>query len=103
MVKNTSHNNKDGTTGASSTPSTGASTPGTGAPQRTALLFYKIAKQGDRAISTKRARLAMPFMTGRDVFPGPAYPPGPEPKAFGEHEPSDIRILRLKNKGYKEY
>ena len=50
-----------------------ASTPSKGAPQRESFLLYKFVKKGERTISTKQPWLAKPFMTDREVVPGPDY------------------------------
>ena len=64
-------------------------------------LCIKVAVQ-DRSeeLTTRRARpVGEGLGRGRSIMcPNIMYPPGLEPKAFGGHEPSDIRILRLKGK-----
>ena len=60
------------TVGKKSNDAAGSSTPSAGASQRRSFLRYKY-ERGCRACSTKRAWLARPFMTDRDVVPGPAY------------------------------
>ena len=45
---------------------------------------------------TGQSNFGRPWRDTRNVN----NPPGLEPKAFRVHEPSDIRILRIKDKGY---
>ena len=78
---------------------TSASTPGRGAPRRKSLLQYKSPKNGARTSSTKRAWLAHPFMTDRDVVPGPSY----YPSDFGNQLGIGARTIKLTKGMYTDW
>ena len=86
------------TVGKKSKVAPGASTPSAGASQRRPFLWYKSDKCG-RACSTKRAWLASPFMTDRDVVPGPAY----YASGFGDQLGIGARTIKVTKAMYTDW